>query len=171
MPVLQSAVQLLSLMIMCVTSFGSLQSLAAIDFSTCQMVTDSQNTARIIETWSWICTGLLLKFFSFARNTVFVWKWIPQTENEKADYISHLLDLNDRQITHHHFLSLEELWGPHTVDCFANYYAAKLARFFSHFWNPCASGIYFFNQELSCKNSSVVPLVSLVAQISHYLNL
>ena len=66
---------------------------------------------------------------------------------------------------------MEELRGPHTVECFANYYTAKLPRFFSLFWNPDAPGIYFFAQELSSKNYSVVPPVPLVARTIHYLSL
>ena len=66
-------------------------------------------------------------------------QWIPRTENKRADYISRLI-------------ALEELRGPHTVDCFANYYTAKLLRFFSLFWNPDAPGIDFFAQELSSEN-------------------
>ena len=98
-------------------------------------------------------------------------QWIPGTENEKADYISRLIDFDDWPIMHDLFLSLEELLGPHTVDCFAHYYAAKLPRFFSRFWNPGASGIDFFAQELSSENCLVVPPVSLVAHVIHYLSL
>ena len=82
--------------------------------------------------------------------------------------ISCLIDFDDWQITHDLFVSLEELWGPHTVDCFANYYTAKLPRFFSRFWNPGASGIDFFAQELSSENCLVVPPVSVVARVIHY---
>ena len=73
--------------------------------------------------------------------------WIPRTENERADYISRLVDFDDWQITPDLFQSLEQLWGPHTVDCFAIYYTAKLPRFFSRFWNPGTSGIDFYAQE------------------------
>ena len=62
--------------------------------------------------------------------------------------------------------------GPsYTVDCFANYYTAKLPRFFSRFWNPGTSGIDFFAQELSSENCLVVPPVALVARVIHYLSL
>ena len=68
-------------------------------------------------------------------------------------------------------LSLEELWDAHTVDCFADFYIAKLSRFFSRFWSPGASGIDFFAQELSSENCLVVPPVSLVARVIYYLSL
>ena len=88
-------------------------------------------------------------------------KWIPRTENEKADYVSRLVDFDDWQITHDLFQSLEQLWGPHTLHYFANYYTTKLPRFFSRFWNPGTSGIDFFAQDLSSENCLVVPPVAL----------
>ena len=69
------------------------------------------------------------------------------------------------------FQSLEELWGPHTVDCFGNYYTAKLSRFVSRFWNAGASGIDFFAQELSPENCLLVCPLSLVSRVIHYLKL
>ena len=98
-------------------------------------------------------------------------RWIPPTKNEKTNYISRLIHFDDWQITQYFFLSLEELWGAHTVDCFADFYIAKLSRFFSRFWSPGASGIDFFAQELSSENCLVVPPVSLVARVIHYLSL
>ena len=161
--------------------------LAAIDFSLesfapilegslVKWFTDSQTAARIIEVGSMKLDlhRLVIKIFQFcAEHSIRLEvQWIPRTENEKADYISRLLDFDDWQITHDLFLSLEELWGPHTVDCFANYYTAKLPRFFSRFWNnPGVSGIDFFAQELSTENCLVVPPVSLVARVIHYLSL
>ena len=38
-------------------------------------------------------------------------QWIPRTENERADYISRLVDFDDWQITSDLFQSLEQLWG------------------------------------------------------------
>ena len=88
-------------------------------------------TDRIIEVGSMKLDlhRLAIKIFQFCteHSIRLEVQWIPRTctENEKADYISRLIDFDDWQITHDLFLSLEELWGPHTVDCFANYYTAK----------------------------------------------
>ena len=116
---------------------------------------------------------MLLKLFQFfAEYSIRLEvQWIPRTENEKADYVSHLIDFDDWQITQDFFLSLEDLWDPHTIDCFANYYTEKFPRSFSRFWNTGASGIDFFVQELSSENRLVVPPVSLVARVIHYLSL
>ena len=154
----------------------SLQSFAPIlEGSLVKWFTDSQTAARIIEVGSMKLDlhRLAIKIFQFCEehSIRLEVQWVPRTENEKADYISHLLDFDDWQITHDLFVSLEKLWGPHTVDCFANYYTAELPRFFARFWNPDASGIDFFAQELSSENCLVVPPVSLVACVIHYLSL
>ena len=136
---------------------------------------DSQTAAKIIEVGSMKLDlhRLAIKIFQFyAQHSIRLEvKWIPRTENERADYISRLVDFDDWQITPDLFQSLEQLWGPHTVDCFANYYTARLPRFFPRFWNPGTSGIDFFAQELSSENCLVVPPAALVSRVIHYLNL
>ena len=117
--------------------------------------TDSQTADRIIvRSIKLHLHRLAIKIVQFCaeRSIRLEVQWIPRTENEKADY-SRLVDFDDWQIPHDLFQSLEQLWGPHTVDCFANCYTAKLPRFFSRFSNLGASGIDFFAQELSSENS------------------
>ena len=160
--------------------------LAAIDFSLesfapvlegslVKWFTDSQSAAKIVEVGSMKLDlhRLAVKIFQFCAeyNIRLEVQWIPRTENEKADYISRLIDFDDWQITPEVFLRLEELWGPHTVDCFANFYTAKLPRFFSRFWNPETSGVDFFVQNLESENCLVVPPVSLIARALLYLSL
>ena len=165
---LRGVVQLLPLMrIVCVTSFGSLQSalrallgknLQPLIFlwsllgqgSLVKWFIDSQTAARIIEVGS-VKLDLhrfAIKIFQFCAEHSIRLKvrWIPPTKTEKTNYIRHLMHFDDWQITQDFFLSLEELWGAYTVDCFADFYIAKLSRFFSRFWNPGASGIDFFAQ-------------------------
>ena len=64
---------------------------------------------------------------------------------------------------------MEDLYGPHTVDCFANYYNKKLGRYFSRFLNPGTAGVEFFVQNIQEKNCLVVPAVDLVMRAIHYL--
>ena len=160
--------------------------LAAIDFSLesfgpilegslVKWFIDSQTAARIIEVGS-VKLDLhrfTIKIFQFCAEHSIRLKvrWIPPTKTEKTNYISRLRHFDDWQITQDFFLSLEESWGAHTVDCFADFYIAKLSRFFSRFWNPGASGIDFFAQKLSSENCLVVPPVYLVARVIHYLSL
>ena len=63
-------------------------------------------------------------------------QWVPRNEVAKADFISRFINVDDWQISRFLFLQLERLWGPHTVDCFANHYNFKISRFFSRFWTP-----------------------------------
>ena len=67
------------------------------------------------------------------------------------------------------YSSLYSRWGPHTIDCFANYYNHMLPRFFSRFWNPNTAGVDFFIQPLNGENCLVVPLISIVPRVLHYM--
>ena len=110
--------------IVCVTSFGSglecsksstWRELAAIVFSLesfapilegslVKWFPDSKTAATIIEVGSMKLDlhRLAIKIFQFCveHSIHLEVQWIPRTENEKADYISQLLDFDDRQITH-----------------------------------------------------------------------
>ena len=95
---------------------------------------DSQTPARVIEAGSMKLdlNRLASKISQFCaeHNILLEVHWVPRTENEEADYISRLqVDFDDWQITQDFFLSLGELWGPQAVDCFVNYYTAKLPSF------------------------------------------
>ena len=45
-------------------------------------------------------------------------RWIPRSENEKADFISRLIDVDDWQLTESFFATLG-VWRPHSFDCMA----------------------------------------------------
>ena len=96
-------------------------------------------------------------------------QWIPRDFNSRADYLSRLIDVDDWEITDTLFAYINNIWGPYTVDCFANYYNCKLHRFFSRFWNPNTSGVDFFVQNLLNENCWAVPPVSLISRALHYI--
>ena len=56
-------------------------------------------------------------------------EWIPGSDNEKADYISCIVDFHDWMVDPMLFQQLDALWGLHTVDCFASFYNTQLPRF------------------------------------------
>ena len=112
---------------------------------------------------------MLCVFSRFALRTRSHWIFNGFNEVAKADFISRFIDVDDWQISRFLFLQLERLWGPHTVDCFANHYNFKISRFFSRFWTPGCAGIGFFVQSLSYENCLVVPSVCLVSNALHYM--
>ena len=54
--------------------------------------------------------------------------WIPRSSNEKADFISLIIDYDDWRVNPQFFHYSDVLWGPHTVDCFASFYNNQLPR-------------------------------------------
>jgi hypothetical protein len=45
--------------------------------------------------------------------------WIPRIENQRADFLSRIIDIDDWGTIVDFFQLLDSLWGPHTVDRFA----------------------------------------------------
>ena len=92
-------------------------------------------------------------------------EWVPRNCNTRANFLSKLIDFDDRQLTEDVFKDLGSHWGPHTVDCFATYYNTKIVRYFSRFWNPDTSGMHAFMQSWNIENSRLVPLVYLIPKL------
>ena len=112
---------------------------------------DSQNACRIIQVGSMRkdLHVIALKIFQFCvdNGIELEMQWIPQTKLDMADFISRIIDVDDWQITVTSFFEfLDYIWGPHTVDCFANFCNKKVNKFYSRFWNPGCSGVDFLVQ-------------------------
>lgn len=126
--------------------------------------TDSQVAAKIVEVSSMKLDShkMARRIFDFCiRSGIHLEvQWIPRTSNQQADYISRLIDTDDRQITDEFFLFLEDLWGP---------YNHKLLKYFSRFWNPYSSGVDFFFQSLRGENCLGVPPVVIILRVLHYM--
>lgn len=82
--------------------------------------TDSQNTARIISCGSRKepLQQIELSIFATCLNSGICLEvdWIPRARNEKADFISKIVDYDDWAINPTIFRQIDALWGPHTVD-------------------------------------------------------
>ena len=152
----------------------SLQSFAPVlKGSHVKWFTDNQAACRIVEVGS-----MKLELHRMARRIFDIcvqsgihldMQRIPCTLHQQADYISRLIDVDDWQTTNDLFLSLNHRWGPYSVDCFANYYNHKLPRFFSRFWKPNTASVDFSIQPLRGENCWVVPPVSIVPRVLHYM--
>ena len=95
--------------------------------------TDNRAAAKIVEVGSTRydlqCFALRIFQICLAYKISLDIQSVPRNEVAKADFNSRFY-VDDWQISRSLFLQLETLWGPHTVDCFANHYNFKLSRFF-----------------------------------------
>ena len=73
-------------------------------------------------------------------------QWIPREENERADYLSKLIDCNDWQLAKRHFRRLTRKWGRCTVDLFASHRNNMVERYFSVFYTPSSAGVDAFTR-------------------------
>ena len=93
---------------------------------TVRWFTDNQNVACILQVGS--KTPLLQKeallVFSHCvtHNVSIDSEWIARSENQLADFISHIQDWDDWQLNRSVFYSLQIKGGPCTIDHFASYY-------------------------------------------------
>ena len=70
--------------------------------------------------------------------------WLPREENELADFISRIVDYDDWQVNPELFYGLDGVWGPHSVDRFADDYNSHLPRFNSRFACPRSEAVDAF---------------------------
>ena len=140
-----------------------------------KIFTDSQSAARIVEVGSMKVDlhSLAIDIFNICinNNVRLEVEWIPRTMNDKADFVSRLIDLDDWMISDKFFSIINDTWGPFSVDCFASYYNAKVSRFFSRFWNPNTAGVDALAQDWSKENCLLVPPVLLIPSVLRHLYL
>ncbi|XP_033746032.1 uncharacterized protein LOC117331431 [Pecten maximus] len=135
--------------------------------------TDNQNCVRIIESGSSVLElqVLALKVFQLgiSLNLSLKVEWIPRSDNEKADYISKIIDYDDWGISKDFFEFLNDMWGPHTVDRFANHFNSKTLRYNSRFWYADSEAVDAFSQDWSNDNNWLVPPVYLAPRVIKYM--
>ena len=112
--------------------------------------TYNQNVARIIGVGSRM-SGLqseAKRIFevSVHRGISIELEWAPRFSNEQADYLSRLVDFDDRSVSPHIFRFLGLKWGPHSIDRFANEHNHLLPRFDSRFCSPYCEAMDTFTR-------------------------
>ena len=60
-------------------------------------------------------------------------EWIPREENEFADYLSRIGDVDDWILNPDVFQELDTRWNLHTIDRFVDGYSCQFDRFNSHY--------------------------------------
>ena len=131
--------------------------------------TDNQNVARILLVGS--KTALLqataLKIFSLSVQYQIRLEpeWIPRGLNERADYLSRIIDYDDWQLNPLVFSELDNAWGPHTVDRFASFQNSQVPCFNSRCWNPGSEAVDAFTVDWSGENNWWCPPISLIPRV------
>ena len=125
---------------LCLRAFAQFLKNSSVTFHT-----DNQNVVSIAQKGSKIkeLQDISLDIFNccIRENISFHIQWIPRSENEQADFLSRIIDVDDWDISVDFFNVLKELWGPYSYDRFANMDKAKLPLFSSLYWNPRTSAI------------------------------
>ena len=108
-----------------------------------------------------------LKVFSVAiKNQIRIEpEWIPREFNQQADYISRLVDHDDWILNPQVFAMLDCIWGPHTIDRFADCYNTQLVRFNSRFYSPGSEAIDTFTANWHGENNWICPPINLVPRV------
>ena len=130
---------------------------------------DNQRAVRIVDIGSPKAElhSIALDIFDFCRNfnVRFVSQWVPRELNTRADDISNIIDFDDWYTTQGFFAHLDHIWGPHTVDRFANALNAHLPRFNSRFRVPGTEAIDAFSVSWAAENNWLVPPVHCIIRV------
>ena len=115
--------------------------------------------------------SIALDIFNLCRkfNVRFVSQWVPRELNTCADDISNIVDFDDWYTTQGLFAHLDNIWGPHTVDRFANALNAHLPRFNSRFRVPGTEAIDAFSVSWAAENNWLVPPVHCIIRVIQHL--
>jgi hypothetical protein len=107
--------------------------------------------------------GMLSTCFKYNINIDMV--WIPGSENDKADFLSCIVDNDDWSISEYIYQIIEFNWGPHEVDWFASDHNFKLKVFYSRYWNMYSTG----NRCIYGVNGLFVPPIFLIPRVLKYM--
>ena len=95
--------------------------------------------------------------------------WVPRIQNKEADRISRIIDIDDWEITSTSFNYLNSLWGPFTVDRFANSQNKKLQRFNSKYLCPGTEAVDALSQKWEGENNLLIPPINSIPAVIQYI--
>ena len=96
-------------------------------------------------------------------------KWVPRECIPRADALSKTIDHDDWETTAPFFAYLNNLWGPFTIDRFADSNNAKVQRFNSKFMCPGTEGVDAFLSTWKNENNFLVPPVYLAGKVLRHM--
>ena len=85
--------------------------------------------------------------------------------NARADLLSRIVDYDDWYLNPAVFAWLDSIWGPHTVDRFADHHNCQLHRFNSRCWSPGSEAVDTFTVNWSAENYWWCPPVALIPRV------
>ena len=131
--------------------------------------TDNQNVARILQVGSKNLQlhAIALKVFALSVQYQIRLEpeWIPRELNERADYLSRIVNHDDWLLNPGVFNQLDAIWGPHTVDHFASFHNCQLPRFNSRCWNLGAEAVDAFTVNWVGGNNWLCPPIALIPRV------
>jgi hypothetical protein len=96
-------------------------------------------------------------------------RWIEREYNVVADDLSRIVDYDDYGVSDEFYQYVDELYGPHSVDRFANDQNRKLARYNSLFWTPDTEAVDAFSVHWGGENNWLVPPIFLLSKALNFL--
>ena len=132
----------------------------------CKVVTDSQAVSLIVDSDSMKehLHQLAVDIFHTAKenNIEIEVGWIPRALNEKADFLSKIVDFDDWTVKDCYFHAVNSYWGPRSVYYFTSYKNHKIPRFYLKFFNAGSLVVDSLAFNWAAETCWLVPPVSLV---------
>ncbi|XP_072039886.1 uncharacterized protein [Amphiura filiformis] len=141
--------------------------------SSVKVFTDNKNAVSIYQSGSMNLKlhVLSLAIHNFCRDRAVTLdvQWIPREENQLADEISRFVDWDDWGVSSAFFSFVDNIYGPHTVDRFADEMNSKLPKFNSRFWCRGSDRVDAFSLSWEGENNWIVPPLALVTKAIFHL--
>ena len=133
------------------------------------MVSDNQGVVSIVNNGSMNTELQDLAFsvfkISIRHSITLEMEWSPRSLNDRADYLSRIVDKDDWGLSLETFFQLQNTFGQIDIDWFASKHNAKVARFYSRFWNSSCLGVDAFTVSWSKDFGLFVPPVYLLNRV------
>ena len=98
-------------------------------------------------------------------------QWIPREQNELADHYNKIHDKDNWTIDDGSFELISNLYGPFTIDTFADNFNCKVEKFNSNYYCPETSHVNAFTANWIDKENWLCPPVSCIVSVMRHLEL
>ena len=101
-----------------------------------------------------------------------VFEWRPREQNILADYLSHVVEMFHHHygLKRHLFRTLDDRWGPHSIDRFATASNRQVSRFNSQYFHPESGWTDAFSIPWSGENNWLFPPVPQIARTIRHIH-